>query len=64
MKRDKKIVVMIPCLNEQETIESVIKSFKKNLPESEIHVFDNNSSDKSKEIISKNNVYLHKYVKV
>ncbi len=59
MKRDKKIVVMIPCLNEQETIESVIKSFKKNLPESEIHVFDNNSSDKSKEIISKNNVYLH-----
>ena len=64
MNENKKIVVMIPCLNEQETIQSVITSFKRNLPNAVIHVFDNNSSDRTKEIVFKNNVHLHniKYI--
>ena len=48
-----KIVVMIPCLNEEITIAQVIHDFQEQLPEAEIIVFDNNSSDRTAEI-SKN----------
>lgn len=51
-----KIAVLIPCYNEELTIEKVIKDFKKELPEAEIYVYNNNSKDKSKEIALKNGV--------
>ncbi len=41
----KKITVAIPCYNEETTIEKVIADFKNELPEAEILVVDNNSSD-------------------
>jgi glycosyltransferase involved in cell wall biosynthesis len=41
------IAVMIPCFNEHETIIKVIKDFKKELPDANIYVFDNNSTDGS-----------------
>ena len=40
-----KIAVLIPCYNEELTIAKVINDFKKELPEAEIYVFDNNSKD-------------------
>ena len=40
-----KVVVLIPCYNEALTIEKVILDFKKELPEADIYVYDNNSSD-------------------
>jgi len=40
-----KLAVIIPCHNEEMTIEKVITDFKKYLPEACIYVFDNNSSD-------------------
>ena len=43
--KDKKIAVLIPCYNESKTIEKVIKDYKKALPEADIYVYDNNSSD-------------------
>ena len=46
----KKIAVLIPCYNEELTIEKVIKDFRKELPEADIYVYNNNSKDKSKEI--------------
>ena len=49
MKKNK-IAVLIPCYNEESSIEKVIKDFKRELPESEIYVYDNNSKDKTKEI--------------
>lgn len=45
-----KIAVLIPCYNEELTIEKVIKDFKKELPQADIYVYDNNSKDKTKEI--------------
>lgn len=48
-----KIAVLIPCYNEELTIEKVIKDFRKELPEADIYVYNNNSKDKTKEIAIK-----------
>ena len=46
MKKDnKKIAVLIPCYNESKTIEKVVKDYKEVLPEADIYVYDNNSTD-------------------
>ena len=49
-----KIAVLIPCYNEELTIEKVIKDFKKELPEADIYVYNNNSKDRTREIAVKN----------
>ncbi|MBQ6130462.1 glycosyltransferase [Candidatus Saccharibacteria bacterium] len=49
----KKIAVLIPCFNEEKTIGRVVKDYKKALPEAEIFVYDNNSTDKTEEIAKK-----------
>ena len=48
-----KIAVLIPCYNEELTIEKVIKDFRKELPEADIYVYNNNSKDRTKEIAIK-----------
>ena len=45
-----KIAVLIPCYNEEKTVEKVVKDFKQSLPEAVIYVYDNNSSDKTSEL--------------
>ena len=42
-----KTVVLIPCYNEALTIGKVIRDFRRELPDAEIFVFDNNSTDES-----------------
>ena len=54
----KNIAVLIPCYNEEVTIEKVIKDFRKELPEADIYVYDNNSKDKTAEIAEKNGVIV------
>ena len=49
-KNNKKIAILIPCYNESKTIEKVIKDYKKALPEADIYVYDNNSSDDTDKI--------------
>lgn len=39
------IAVLIPCYNESVTIAKVVDDFKAALPEADIYVYDNNSSD-------------------
>jgi glycosyltransferase involved in cell wall biosynthesis len=39
------VAVLIPCYNEESTIAAVVRQFHAALPEAEICVFDNNSSD-------------------
>ena len=51
--KSKKIAVLIPCYNESKTIEKVVKDYKKALPEADIYVYDNNSSDGTDEIARK-----------
>ncbi len=41
------IAVVLPCYNEAITIQQVIADFRAQLPDAEIYVFDNNSSDDS-----------------
>jgi glycosyltransferase involved in cell wall biosynthesis len=41
------IAVLIPCYNEEITIKKVIRDFRRELPEAEIYVYDNNSSDQT-----------------
>ena len=48
-----KIAVLIPCYNESLTIEKVVKDYKKELPEADIYVYDNNSVDHTDEIARK-----------
>lgn len=49
----KKIAVLIPCYNESKTVEKVVKDYKNALPEADIYVYDNNSTDGTDEIARK-----------
>lgn len=40
-----KTAILIPCYNEALTIEKVVKDFQRELPNADIYVYDNNSSD-------------------
>ncbi len=46
----KKIAVLIPCYNESMTIKKVVEDFQKALPEADIYVYDNNSTDQTDKI--------------
>ena len=45
-----KVAVLIPCYNEEITIAKVVDDFKRVLPDADIYVYDNNSSDKTSQI--------------
>ena len=45
-----KTAILIPCYNESMTIKKVINDFQKALPDAEIYVYDNNSTDGTDEI--------------
>ena len=45
-----KTAVLIPCYNESLTIEKVVRDFRRVLPDADIYVYDNNSTDGSAEI--------------
>lgn len=45
----KKIAVLIPCYNEAPTIGRVVEDFKRELPDADIYVYDNNSNDSTAE---------------
>ena len=53
MEKRSKIAVLIPCYNESKTIEKVVKDYKKALPEADVFVYDNNSSDNTDKIAKK-----------
>jgi glycosyltransferase involved in cell wall biosynthesis len=44
-----KIIVIIPCFNEEITIAKVVGDFMAELPDAQICVVDNNSTDRSLE---------------
>ncbi|EME8137724.1 glycosyl transferase [Enterococcus xinjiangensis] len=50
MESREKIAVLIPCYNEEATISTVIEDFKRELPEADIYVYDNNSTDRTYEL--------------
>ncbi len=44
------IAVLVPCYNEEASIEAVVRDFKAALPTATIYVYDNNSKDRTSEI--------------
>lgn len=48
-----KIAVLIPCYNEEKTVEKVVTDFKEALPEAMIYVYNNNSTDRTAELAKK-----------
>jgi len=47
---NRKIAVIIPCYNEELTVGKVITDIRNTLPEADIFIFDNNSTDRTSEI--------------
>ncbi len=47
---DYNVAVLIPCYNEAVTIAKVVDDFKRVLPDADIYVYDNNSTDATPEI--------------
>jgi glycosyltransferase involved in cell wall biosynthesis len=43
----KRIAILIPCHNEELTVAEVVAGFRAELPEAQIFVFDNNSTDRT-----------------
>lgn len=48
-----KIAVLIPCYNEEKTVEKVVGDFRRALPEAAIYVYNNNSTDRTAELAEK-----------
>ncbi|OKY89699.1 MAG: glycosyl transferase [Bifidobacterium sp. 56_9_plus] len=44
------VAVLLPCYNEEVTIGKVVRDFKASLPQADIYVYDNNSTDRTAEI--------------
>ena len=47
MQKSERIAILIPCYNEALTIAQVIKDFHQYVPEAEVFVYDNNSTDET-----------------
>ncbi len=47
------IAVLIPCFNEEIAIAQVVEDFKTILPKASIYVYDNNSTDMTREVAAK-----------
>ena len=48
-----KIAVLIPCYNEEKTVQKVVSDFKRVLPEAVVYVYNNNSTDRTVELAQK-----------
>ena len=56
--RGLKIALVIPCFNEEAAISSVINDFLTAMPEIEIYIFDNNSTDRTRAIAESERAYV------
>lgn len=53
------IAVLIPCHNEEAAVSLVVRSFREQLPDAAIYVYDNNSTDKTAEVASECGAIVH-----
>lgn len=57
-----KCAVLIPCYNEEKTIEKVVNDWRREIPEAVIYVYDNNSTDQTAELaVRAGAVVRHEY---
>lgn len=48
--KNSRVAVLLPCYNEEMTIGKVVRDFRAVLPEADIYVYDNNSTDRTAEV--------------
>lgn len=54
------VAVLLPCYNEEVTIGKVVRDFKAALPNADIYVYDNNSTDHTAEIATSEGAIVRK----
>jgi glycosyltransferase involved in cell wall biosynthesis len=54
------VAVLVPCYNEEITIEKVVADFRAALPEAIVYVYDNNSRDKTVDLAQKAGAVVRK----
>jgi glycosyltransferase involved in cell wall biosynthesis len=52
-RAEPRVAVLVPCYNEAASIERVVTDFRRALPGATIHVYDNNSTDATRECARK-----------
>jgi glycosyltransferase involved in cell wall biosynthesis len=55
-----RIAVLIPCHNEAVAIADVVAGFQHSLPDADIYVYDNNSSDETSSLASQAGAYVRR----
>jgi len=55
-----RIAILLPCYNEEQTIGKVIDDFRSELPNADIYVYDNNSSDRTSEVAREHGAIVRK----
>jgi len=53
------VAVLLPCYNEQATIGATVEGFRKALPKATVHVYDNNSTDRTRDVAAKAGAVVH-----
>jgi glycosyltransferase involved in cell wall biosynthesis len=48
-----RVAVLLPCYNEEATIGATVEGFRSALPQATVYVYDNNSSDATREVAAK-----------
>jgi glycosyltransferase involved in cell wall biosynthesis len=57
-----RVAILVPCYNEARTVAKVVADFRAVLPDAEICVFDNNSSDGTGEIARAQGARVHRVI--
>jgi glycosyltransferase involved in cell wall biosynthesis len=63
IKEGASVAVLIPCYNEALTIAKVVDDFRCELPEADIYVYDNNSSDATSEIAREHGAIVRREIR-
>ena len=54
------VAALLPCYNEEVTIGKVVRDFKASLPQADIYVYDNNSTDRTADIAASEGAIVRK----
>lgn len=54
------VAVLLPCYNEEVTIGRVVRDFRAALPDADVYVYDNNSTDRTAEIAAAGGAVVRK----
>lgn len=57
---EQRVVVLIPCYNEEATVGKVVKDFRQELPDAVIYVYDNNSQDATAQVAAQAGAVVRK----